>query len=377
VRRLFGLTLALVVAAAAHADTRIKVKVTQAGRGKAAAGVALVDASTTQVVAGATLRPPFRTRLRADAGTYYLDGDVVRFDGAAGAVSALFAVGDEKKLRVPLSIAPHASALRAAGARRGLGGGGPPVATMGPVLLVEPDGTVDVEGAFLTVLFNRTKDICGLVWVDSSERVLAARQRDLDLQSRGLLSPLTPIRDQRILPTMRVEGLFQDDGTNVSGELRLVDIASGQVIATRQFEGRRRGFYSSYVDWATEFADELCDPQVTTTTAATSTTFASSTTIPGGCTTDEDCGPCSCCNPTVGVCGAVLGGTVHCCAITPPYPLGDICGPKQPATCPTDTTCNSPTQPGYYYNCQGCPSGNILEWYAPSGSFDRSNCVRR
>lgn len=371
--RLLCVPLVLALATAAHADTRLKVKLTRAGGGKAAAGVTLVDASTTRVVAAAVLRPPFRTRLDAGPSTYYLAGDVVRFGRAVGGVSALFAVGDERKLRVvlPLVERPGASPAVATVVTRGAGAG-QPVATMGPVLLIGPEGGETVDGAFLTVLFNETHDPCGLVWVDSSEYVLEVRQRDLDLQQQGLLNPLTPIRDERTLPTIRVEGTFFEDGTGVSGDLRLVDIATGQILASRHFEGRRRGFYSSYIEWGKQLALDLCNPPMPSSTTTTTVAGSTTTTFPGGCQTDADCGACSCCID--GVCGAD-GGFTQCCAPTAP-PM--VCGPKQPAMCPSDTTCAPPGQlGGNYYHCQGCSSGAILEWYAPLGSFDRSNCVRR
>jgi hypothetical protein len=379
VRRIVGLVLALLFVGVAYGDTRIKVKLSQAGRGKAAAGVALVDASTTQVVDAATLRAPFRGRVGAAAGTYFLVADVVRFSASVGGLGGLFAVADERKARKVVALAPSAGVVGAvAAARRGSGGGGA-VATMGPVVVVGPAGAAAFDGPLLTVLFDKTHDPCGLVWVDSSRRVIDARQQALDLQAQGRLDPSTPVRDERLFPTVRVEGTFSDDGATIAGELRLIDIASGRILARRQFEGRSRKFFALYVDWGMQFAGDICDTLGAPATTTTSTTGASTTTSPGGCTTDEDCGPCSCCNPVFGTCGTVLGGSLHCCAFEPPMPLLDICGPKQPAFCPTDTTCNPPGQiaGGWYYNCQGCPSGNILEWYAPGTSQDRSNCVRR
>lgn len=377
-RRSFRVSLlALVLAAPVHAaDTRLKVRVSEAGGGKAFAGVTLVDASTTEVVDAAVLGGRLRASLRARPGTYHLVADVVRRETAAGALGPLFAVDDERKIRVVLPVAAIAPGARLAVTTPHTAGTGGPTATMGEVVVMTAQGAQTFEAPLLTVLFNRTQDICELRWVDSSRRVLEIRQVELDLQAQGRLDPLTPIRDARIPPTVRVEGSFVDDGSFISGELRLVDLATGQVLTRRQFRGRVRKFYRLYVEWGTEFSQDICD--ALGPTATTTTTPGTTTTLPGACQSDDQCGPCECCASN-GLCGGSVGVS-QCCNITggPPTMPPNVCGPKQATTCPSQAVCPPPAQlGGNYYWCVGCPSGNIVEWYAPSGMTGMPGCARR
>lgn len=374
-----GLLLVVAFVASAGAETRIKVKLTQAGRGKAGASVVLVDASTASIVDAATLRPPFHGKLSAGPGTYHLVADVARLDGVVGTLGPLFAVGDQRKLRVKLPLAPVTPNLRRAAAfRPQTGGMSGPIATMGDITIVVPSGGQTFDAAFLTVLFNRTQSTCQLVWVDSSRRVIEQLDRELDLMEQGRLDPSTPVFDRRIPPTARVEGTFLDNGDTVSGELRLVDIASGRILARRSWSTKRRKFYADYKVWGAEFSDDLCATLCPPTTITTTTTASTTTTT--GCTTDDDCGACECCHPG-GVCGGGGGGG-YCCFV-PGQVLTPSCSPSSPkeySTCPTNTTCNPPAPlppTGTYYHWQCCPSGNILEWYAPSVSSDQTGCMRR
>jgi hypothetical protein len=352
-----------------HADTRLKVRLGKAGGGKALAGVGLVDASTTEIVTGASLSAPFRTTLHAPPGVYHLIGDVSRLGRVSGALGTLFAVGDEKKLRSTLALAtitptpaPMAHAVT-------LANGAGPVATMGDVIVVVPGvGGQTFDAAFLTVLFQRTKDNCGLTWVDSSRQFLAQRDIELALQASGRLDPSTPVFDNRIFPTVRVEGSFLDDGDTVSGELRLIDIATDTILHRQSLVSKRARFYREYPPFGEAFADEmtriLCPSTTTTTTSTTSTT---STTVAGGSCTPGDSAGCAateCCHPTTHTCcdpfAPGCGQLVSDCCGLPDVPLQtDFCGgPGSPATCPV--SCQS----GQVYRCTYC-DGRIVEEIVP------------
>jgi hypothetical protein len=375
--RCVALLLVLALVATVQADTRIKVKLTQAGRGKAGASVLLVDASTTQVVDAAALRSPFRGKLSAVPGTYHLVADVARLDGVVGALGPLFAVGDERKLRAKLALAPVTPSVRIlvmAAPQTGTSSGA--VATMGDVIIMVPSGGQTFDSPFLTVLFNRTQDICGLVWVDTRQFVIEQLDRELDLMAQGRLDPSTPVFNRRIPPTARVEGSFLDNGRTVSGELSLIDVASGRILARRSWSTKRTKFFADYKVWGNEFAEDMVAVLCPSTTTTTPTTASTTTTL--GCTTDDDCGPCACCYPG-GACGPGAGGG-YCC--DGPNAVPPFCGDKSQTSCPTNTTCNPPAPlppTGNYYWCAQCPSGNILEWYGPTvpaTPIERPGCTR-
>jgi hypothetical protein len=108
------------------------------------------------------------------------------------------------------------------------------------------------EGPLLTLFFNRTQARCRLRWVERGRPFLEQRLRELELQRQGALDPATLITDALLDPTVRLEGEFESDGRSVSGELRLVDIATGRVIVRRQFRGRSRKFQRLFSQWALE-----------------------------------------------------------------------------------------------------------------------------
>jgi hypothetical protein len=352
-----------------HADTRLKVRLGKAGAGKALAGVSLVDASTTEIVTAASLRAPFRTTLEGPPGVYHLIGDVSRLGRVSGALGPLFAIGDEKKVRVTLALATITPTAAPTERAVPLANGSGQVATMGDVIVDVPGaGGQTFDTAFLVVLFQRTKDNCNLTWVDSSRRVLAQRDIELALQASGRLDPSTPVFDNRVLPTVRVEGSFLDDGDTVSGELRLVDVATDTILHRQSLASKRARFYREYPPFGQAFADEmtriLCP---STTTTSTSTSSTTSTTIAGGSCTPGDAAGCAateCCHPTTHTCcdpfAPGCGLLVSDCCGLPDVPLQtDFCGgPGSPATCPVSC------QAGSVYRCTYC-DGRIVEEIVP------------
>src|SRR5262249_28289315 len=140
------------------------------------------------------------------------------YDGGAG-----------RKLRIALEPVGTLTTARAVFVRRPLGAPGSMVATLGPVTIAGPDGApVSIAGPLFTPLFNDTSDV--LRWVDTSEAVRRARQRELDLQDQGLADPSTHIDDRQLAPDLRIEGELTTDGRDASGELRMVDPTTGQVL---------------------------------------------------------------------------------------------------------------------------------------------------
>jgi hypothetical protein len=356
----------------------------------AATGVAAIDASTGEVGAAAHIvSRQARFRLAVAPGVYHVTASIVSPQGdSVGGLSPLVAVTKgPAHTTVAVSSPMPALSLASVPSATVLPSGA--VATMGDVTLQNPEvgGPASLSGPLFTPLFNRTSERCKLRWVDTTKDFVDAHATEVELQHEGRLDPSTPVRDALIMPTVRVEGSFVNDGEQITGELRLVDIASGQVILSRRLTGPTSELRRVIVRWGDEFANAMCPstkpskrpPTVTTSTVptnstTTTTSSTTSTTMAGGgggqCTTSSQCGKDECCNHLRGLCcsfvtptspncdgGESPWGTTLGCGYnqngTTPY-SGQPCGPMTPPVCPpaaqepTDFQCGQCLDDGKY-----------------------------
>ena len=100
--------------------------------------------------------------------------------------------------------------------------GGGTVYTMGGIPVTNGGPIGSLGHGLLTGVFDATHD-SGARWVTSDQKVIEARARELELQADGRLDPNTPIRDERLTPTMRVEGELSYNDGRMTGEIRIVD----------------------------------------------------------------------------------------------------------------------------------------------------------
>src|SRR5262249_51670673 len=212
----------------------VTVQVKRAGAGPAArtvGGLRIVDGSTAEVLAATGLGARGRVKIGPPPGVVFAVASIARPKGLREGVSRPFAYDGGARLTLRIALEPTRPLApgRRAGARRPPAVPGGLVATLGPVTIAGPDGVpVSIAGPLFTPLFNDTSDV--LRWVDTSEAVRRARQRELDLQDQGLADPSTHIDDSPLAPDLRIEGELTTDGRDASGELRIVDPATGQVL---------------------------------------------------------------------------------------------------------------------------------------------------
>jgi hypothetical protein len=128
---------------------------------------------------------------------------------------------------------------------------------------------VPIDGPLFTPLFNDTSDF--MRWVDTSEVLQRARQRELDLQEAGASDPSTRIVDQPLATDLRVEGELASDGHTVTGELRIVEPATGEVLDRIGVETQGRDWPELLAELARALATRLRNRRLTTTTSTTST----------------------------------------------------------------------------------------------------------
>jgi hypothetical protein len=205
------------------------------------------------------------------------------------------------------------------------------VATMGPVTLASPGGgPVSISGPLFTPLFNQTSDV--LTWVSTDEGFLRARQREFDLQNQGRTDPSTHLTDSRIPPGLVVEGELQSDGNHVTGELRIVDADTGEVIVRIPVDTDIGDWAELLEDLARELARRLRERSTTTTTTTTTT---SSTTGSVPTTTPTPGSPATSTTiPTGGECVSVIPASY--CACTD---LGGACHSDADCVRRGGTTC--------------------------------------
>ena len=138
-------------------------------------------------------------------------------------------------------------------------------------MTIDVGGTrVPIGGPLFTPLFADTSDF--MRWVDTSEALQRVRQRELDLQDAGASDPSTRIVDQPLAPDLRIEGELASDGHTVTGELRIVDPATGEVFDHIAVDTQGRDWPDLVAELALELASRLRNHRVTTTTSTTSTT---------------------------------------------------------------------------------------------------------
>src|SRR5262249_18291627 len=109
--------------------------------------------------------------------------------------------------------------------------GGGSIYSMGsiPVTIQGTNQTGVLGPALMSGVFDATH-AAGARWINGDPKVLQQRARELELQAQGKLDPSTPIRDELITPTNRVEGEATWSDGHLSGEIRIVDAKTGEVI---------------------------------------------------------------------------------------------------------------------------------------------------
>jgi hypothetical protein len=250
--------------------------------------LALIDADTGEVVAVEGIGKRAKTVLRPEPGVLFAAVSDVGVRGARSGVSRVFrvdptvaAVATVKPLRGPGAVAtPSATAGGTAAAGGGTGGG--LVATMGSVVVQGgPGRTGSLSAGLLTGVFDATHD-GGVRWANTDQRFLDQHARELQLQADGKLDPSTPVRDELLQPNVRVEGDVALDGGRMTGEIRIVDPATGDVLhripVDRDFD---KSSYDDLRKLIAELSDELIrrilDMLPTTTTTSTSTSTTTTT----------------------------------------------------------------------------------------------------
>jgi hypothetical protein len=262
------LSLALASTPAAAARTGVTVKLKRAGSlGKAASAVLVVDAGTTEVVAGGALRSRPVARLTPPAGVFMAVAAVARTKGGPRVgVSDPFAFADGGRVTLELKLAPEAPAGAHAALAPAPGAvGANDVATMNDVTITDgkTGASLSLAAPYLTVLFNLTQEKCKLRWVERSTTFLQARERELQLQREGRLDPSTPIVDDPLSPTVHVEGELVATKRQVMGELRLVDDETSEVLVRYTVNGKYKKLEQLIISTAAGFADLICADEPT------------------------------------------------------------------------------------------------------------------
>jgi hypothetical protein len=259
----------------------VTVQMKRAGSGPGArtvGGVRIVDGSTAEVLAATTAGVRGRVKVSPPPGVEFAVASVVRPKGLREGVSPVFAYdgGAGPKLRIALEPATAAVGARAV-ISRPLAAPSNMVATLGAVTIAGPDGVpVSIAGPLFTPLFNDTSDF--LRWVDTSEAVQRARQREIELQEQGLTDPSTHIADRPLAPDLRIEGALTTDGRDVTGELRIVDPTTGEVLERIAVDTQGHDWGDLLAELARRVANRLRDRHATTTTSTTVSTMVSTST---------------------------------------------------------------------------------------------------
>jgi hypothetical protein len=263
----------------------VAVQLKRAGNGspaRTAGGLRIVDGSTTEVLAATSLGARSKAKLGAPAGVEFAVANVVRPKGLREAVSDVFRFdgGGVLKLKLVLDQSPGTASVRGAALRSpALAASGSPVGTLGPVTIDVGATRVRIDGPLFTPLFNDTSDF--MRWVDTSEALQRARQRELTLQETGASDPSTVIVDQPLAPDLRIEGALASADHTVTGELRIVDSATGEVLDRIAVDTQGRDWSDLVAELAREVVTRLRNPRPTTSTTSTTST----TTATAGSTT--------------------------------------------------------------------------------------------
>jgi hypothetical protein len=140
-----------------------------------------------------------------------------------------------------------------------------------------------IGAGLLTGVFNATHD-AGARWVNTEQKFVDQHNREVQLQADGKLDPSTPIRDELIAPNARVEGELSIDGGRMTGEIRIVDPATGEVIhripVDRDYDKSFDDLRKLLGDLSDELIRRILDllPTTTTTTSTTTSTTTTTTT---------------------------------------------------------------------------------------------------
>ena len=234
------------------------------------------------------------------------------------------------KVKVPLRAGQRASvptAMATSGVRRWpvapirtlVAPRGSPVATLGDVTMSGADGGGSISGPLFTPLFDQTSDT--IIWVETGDTFTRARQGELDLQNQGRTDPATHIDDNPIPPDLVVDGTLQYDGSRVTGELRIVDPRTGEVIARIPVDVDEGDWSKLMEQLARELARRLRERAATTsTTTSTTGTSVTSTTPTSSTTTFTQPGGTSTTLPAGGTCTSVIPASYCECG-----GLGGVC----------------------------------------------------
>ncbi len=284
-------TIAAIPAASAFVLGRtggggVTVQVKRAGPGQGArtvGGLRVVDGSTAEVLAATTLGMRGKVKVNPPPGVEFAVASVTRPKGLREGVSPVFAYDGSAPARLRIALEPVTAMVGVSAlVIRRLAAPGSMVATLGPVTIAGPDGVaVSIAGALFTPLFNDTSAF--LRWVDTGEAVQRARQRQLVLQDQGLSDePSTRIVDRPLAPDLRIEGELTTDGPDVTGELRVVDPTTGEVLERLAVDTQGRDWGDLLAEVSRQVAKRLRARRTTTTTTSTtvSTRVSTSSTSP-------------------------------------------------------------------------------------------------
>lgn len=361
--------------------------------GRPATAIRVVDGATAKVLAAAR-----GTHLQVRRITPFVGFAVGSwFDGAGGdaPVSPIFRHDTGRVDRVT-----------AAAVASGSGG----YVGMGDIPFSLPDGqTANAAGTVLGPLFRQTQDE-GVGYIDETSKFREARQREIDLQEQGVTDPSTHIADTPITPDLHVDGNLAETDGRVTGEIRLTDDGTGEVIRIpidepigdgddwpdvvrrivervrpKLLERLRRRPSTSTSSTTTPAASTTSTSSATvtlpTTTSGTgtSTTIGTTTTAPATttttlqCTSSAQCGPTACCNavhrccdiahPDNDACAAgIFADRFYSCSYVsadiPPSEMNGECGPQSPPLCPN-------LYPKTF-NCTQCTdTGKYIQYASP------------
>ena len=227
--------------------------------------------------------------LRPTPGVLFAGATDVAVRGArSGASRAMLVDPTRAGLRPirPRRGSPGAALTSGATAVRGIPAavGGGTVLTMGGIPVANGGPVGSIGHGLLTGVFKyhpRRRRPLGHLGPEG-HRGPGAR---LQLQADGRLDPDTPIRDERLTPTMRVEGELSWNDGRMTGEIRIVDPSTGEVIHRIPVD---RDFDRDSLDDLRKLLGDLADdlirkildllPTTTTTTTSTSSTTTTTTT---------------------------------------------------------------------------------------------------
>ena len=196
---------------------------------------------------------------------------------------------------------------------------GSPVATMGNVTMSGADGSGSISGPLFTPLFNQTSDT--IIWVETGGTFVGARRSSSTSRTRGAPIPQPTSTTTPIPPDLVVDGTLQYDGSRVTGELRIVDPRTGEVIARIPVDVDEGDWSKLMEQLARELARRLRERAATTsTTTSTTGTSVTSTTPTSSTTTLTQPGGTSTTLPAGGTCTSVIPASYCECG-----GLGGVC----------------------------------------------------